>query len=124
MDMDDMEIDPALAVAMGFSGFGTQPNAKKRKFNNNSTEGFVDPNIGKSQSATGANNVPVREKQSTKSVGEDSKAYESAGKASGVTGDGKPSLEALRHGVRNERGDVAYFLPSFVEDPWRGLEAK
>lgn len=30
-------------------------------------------------------------------------------------------LQALRRGVRNERGDVAYFLPSFVEDPWKGL---
>lgn len=30
-------------------------------------------------------------------------------------------LQALRKGVRDERGDVAYFLPSFVEDPWEKL---
>jgi hypothetical protein len=31
-------------------------------------------------------------------------------------------LHALRRGVRNEAGDMAYFLPSFVEDPWVKLE--
>jgi hypothetical protein len=31
-------------------------------------------------------------------------------------------LHALRRGVRNEAGDMAYFLPSFVEDPWDKLE--
>ena len=32
-------------------------------------------------------------------------------------------LNALRHGIRNEEGDLAYFLTSFVEDPWERLEA-
>jgi len=27
-------------------------------------------------------------------------------------------LAALRKGVRDRDGDVAYFMPSFVEDPW------
>lgn len=27
-------------------------------------------------------------------------------------------LNALRNGVKDENGDMAYFLPSFVEDPW------
>ena len=27
-------------------------------------------------------------------------------------------LNALRNGVQTENGDTAYFLPSFVEDPW------
>lgn len=27
-------------------------------------------------------------------------------------------LNALRSGVKDENGDTAYFLPSFVEDPW------
>ena len=34
------------------------------------------------------------------------------------------SLQALRRGVRNERGDMAYFLPSFLEDPWKELGAE
>ncbi|KAF2108712.1 hypothetical protein BDV96DRAFT_652650 [Lophiotrema nucula] len=31
-------------------------------------------------------------------------------------------LAALRRGVRNEEGDMVYFQPSFVEDPWEKLE--
>jgi hypothetical protein len=31
-------------------------------------------------------------------------------------------LYALRRGVKDEAGDMAYFLPSFVEDPWEKLE--
>lgn len=34
------------------------------------------------------------------------------------------SLQALRRGIRNERGDMAYFLPSFLEDPWEELGAE
>ncbi|KAJ4303789.1 hypothetical protein N0V90_002690 [Kalmusia sp. IMI 367209] len=30
----------------------------------------------------------------------------------------RAELAALRNGVRDENGDNAYFLPSFVEDPW------
>lgn len=34
----------------------------------------------------------------------------------------KKELNALRSGVKDERGDTAYFLPSFVEDPWEMLK--
>ncbi|KAL1656079.1 hypothetical protein SLS61_001149 [Didymella pomorum] len=33
----------------------------------------------------------------------------------------RAELSALRFGMRNENGDAAYFLPSFVEDPWEKL---
>lgn len=33
----------------------------------------------------------------------------------------RAELNALRFGVPNENGDAAYFLPSFVEDPWEKL---
>jgi hypothetical protein len=33
----------------------------------------------------------------------------------------RAELNALRNGVRAESGDTAYFLPSFVEDPWAWL---
>lgn len=139
-DADDMDIDPALAAAMGFSGFGTQPNNKKRKFNTN--EGFVDPEIGKSDSkgkgkgkaATGANDIPVgrpKPRDATTAVEADANgsgvktafAGAGAGASASTTGE-KPSLEALRLGVVNEKGDMAYFLPSFLEDPWKGLRAQ
>ena len=41
-DAEDMEIDPAMAAAMGFSSFGTKPGAK-RKYHSN--DGFVDPAV-------------------------------------------------------------------------------
>jgi hypothetical protein len=34
----------------------------------------------------------------------------------------RAELNALRFGVRDENGDTAYFLPSFVEDPWANLK--
>jgi hypothetical protein len=33
----------------------------------------------------------------------------------------RAELNALRHGVQLDNGDTAYFLPSFVEDPWERL---
>lgn len=29
--------------------------------------------------------------------------------------------QAYRHGVKNEQGDIVYFLPGFLEDPWKEL---
>ncbi|KAK8151434.1 hypothetical protein BKA80DRAFT_286878 [Phyllosticta citrichinensis] len=31
-------------------------------------------------------------------------------------------LQALRNGIRYGNGDIAYFLPSFIEDPWTRIE--
>ncbi|KAF1963581.1 hypothetical protein CC80DRAFT_364821, partial [Byssothecium circinans] len=33
----------------------------------------------------------------------------------------RAELNALRSGVKDENGDTAYFLPSFVEDPWANM---
>ena len=33
------------------------------------------------------------------------------------------NFAALRHGVPDENGDMAYYMKSFVEDPWRDLVA-
>jgi hypothetical protein len=35
----------------------------------------------------------------------------------------RAELNALKFGVKTETGDTAYFLPSFVEDPWERLLA-
>ena len=32
--------------------------------------------------------------------------------------------EELKNGVRNESGDMVYFKPSFLEDPWKDLKPK
>lgn len=39
----------------------------------------------------------------------------------GKRADGEWDWQALRRGVRDERGDMAFYEASFVEDPWRGL---
>jgi hypothetical protein len=39
----------------------------------------------------------------------------------GKRADGEWDWQALRRGVRDEKGDLAFYDASFVEDPWRGL---
>lgn len=120
----DFEIDPAIAAAMGFGNFGTQ-NKPKRKFDPN--DGFVDPNVN---AATGANNtiLPAREAKSAKTASHVDNDQEGSEKRTGELYDPKtqesPNLELLRQGVKNVRGDLVYFLPSFLEDPWSGLKAQ
>ncbi|KAK4613812.1 hypothetical protein CLAFUW4_09026 [Fulvia fulva] len=127
---DDFEVDPAIAAAMGFAGFGTQPS-KKRKFNKD--DGFVDPegNAASTPQGTSANRLPLGEPKAMRTVGQPEMAPAianddaSSSQAEEHNGNsGPPSLEALRHGVKNERGDTAYFLPGFIEDPWAGLKAQ
>jgi len=219
---DDIDIDPEIAAAMGFSSFGNRLSNKKRKFNHQDT--FVDASKPNS-SRTGANSTQLGARQKKipsistfrssqqddkdgeewldpgyveESVGmnEESslsadtvlppqaspsnsepinranprpKGKQNRSSPSGLaqfltrgeafkqdvpaSGNGdfgtKHSLDAvfpsdrslpteptasipsiplgtfgcedthvLRKGVRNAQGDVAYFLPSFVEDPW------
>ncbi|GAB7344395.1 hypothetical protein MBLNU457_2251t1 [Dothideomycetes sp. NU457] len=40
---------------------------------------------------------------------------------SGASRTNGPPQQAYRYGVKNEHGDMAYFLPSFLEDPWEEL---
>lgn len=151
-DDGDIEIDPAVAAAMGFSGFGSQPG-KKRKFNPN--DGFVDPaamRTQKEERRKGANTTPLGERIAHRTVeATDKPSWVTSARSSDATtalaqaerrpeaaqvstmagtnttrtaGTDKPTLEALRNGVRNECGDMVYFLPSFIEDPWRDLKPK
>jgi hypothetical protein len=146
-DYDDegMEIDPALAAAMGFTGFGAQPSKKKRKFDNDS---FVDPSIGRPQ-GNGANSTPIGRRKPQGSMGQSQDLPQTkvqsavpaeqsgggqaevafregrggdSGRPDAASSAGPPSLEALRWGVKNERGDLVVFMPSFLEDPWTALK--
>ena len=151
-DIEGTEIDPAIAEAMGFSGFGTQPG-HKRKYNPNN--GYVDPAV-----ANSAAKETNEQKQSMASVkqpfddteisrnpptnavqpsgGNENSTLERAkatvkpnttvitntGLSSDVDGSDAKSLQALREGVRNANGDMVYFLPSFLEDPWERLQPR
>lgn len=155
-DEDDFAVDPALAASLGFSSFGTQPSAKKRKYTHH--DAFVDTSAtaqldGASKEAgKGANALPLGRRKNlipapsvsaphdetmpvlrgaplvtelstvtpglplniTNSVEENARPIPSA----------DVGIEAYRHGVRQANGDVAYFLPSFLEDPWEELRRK
>ena len=126
--MDDFDVDPEIAAAMGFAGFGTQ--SKKRKYDND--DAFVDPSATSSGPAkskgNGANSLPLGKRmadrtgdkvQSTEAVSDTRKPEATLG-----AGTEETQLQALRHGVKNATGDMVFFLPSFIEDPWKGLEAR
>lgn len=135
---EDFEIDPAIAEAMGFTGFGMQPG-KKRKFNANdgvvddvssATAGNKEPlGKGKKFPDRPANSSETTTNDGPHTISESSTLHDPAGHQSAgahvpvasAQGRGKPTIEELKNGVRSENGDVAYFMPSFLEDPWKDL---
>jgi hypothetical protein len=129
-DASDFEVDPAIAAAMGFSGFGASSN-KKRKFNKD--DGFVDPDIvTAAHQSSGANSVAVgprngsRVQRTTDHQPLPSAQAQFVGSrpeqvAAVPVKTDEPSLDALRHGVTNAAGDMVYFKQSFIEDPWAPL---
>lgn len=130
-DSDDFEIDPAMAEAMGFTKFGGQ----KRKYRDDAIVDSPSNANFTPKKATGSaipdHSKPVSAVTVTPSRGEKAAVHidgaNSAGAAntataSGVDGEDEQSLHALRQGVRNANGDMVYFLPSFLEDPWRRLK--
>ena len=142
-DTEDFEVDPAIAEAMGFSGFGMQPG-KKRKFDTN--DGFVDPAASaSSKQGKGANSTPLGmkaegdparvqsmpERLSESREGIAAQAHKGIAERTVMSSNGdrsngrpEPSLEELRNGVRDDNGDMVYFLASFLEDPWKGLRGE
>jgi hypothetical protein len=148
MDMDDLEIDPAIAEAMGFTSFGS----KRRKHTARADDAFVDDSGTQIPASTGANDIPlgarpipniisekVQEQGNTKDTAatmrmEDTQTEQprpTEARAEEVreaqTDNWTPGfpapqeLSALRRGVKNARGDMVVFMPSFLEDPWKGL---
>ena len=164
---DDFDIDPELAASMGFAAFGTQPNAKKRKFAHN--DAVVDIAPAESKSGANATQLGIRPRANEEKGASAAEVSESnhavMGKEHGgmyqlpakpMFSDSRTSssvqqtqaidqsssemyarikgkrmeeldgseLAALSKGVRNEAGDMAYFKPSFFEDPWERLKSK
>lgn len=174
--MDDIEIDPAIAEAMGFSSFG---GTKRRKFNHDAAT--IDPDITKPH-PSGANTAPLGSRSNidhgidlpqrseysnyqdpgrsmppqtyqqvfdlakrppkpekspaTHKPRDFEKSIESQNAETNSPTTAFPTgvpkgffdkltwkeLEQFRKGVKDENGDIAYFLPSFIEDPWAKLE--
>ncbi|WPG98815.1 Hypothetical protein R9X50_00161200 [Acrodontium crateriforme] len=122
MDDDSFDIDPEIAAAMGFGGFGTQ-SGRKRKFDDGA---FVDSPSASANASTGkgANSIPLGTRTTERSTGP-KKSNETPGLPRALgTGTDEEQLQALRHGVKNLNGDMVYFLPSFLEDPWYNLQLR
>lgn len=154
---DGFSPDPELAAAMGFSGFGTQPNAKRRKHNHDDAViATVSPDGGPGRIAgKGANALPLGQRRAPRTaVGKaplaaaiEEKAENAAEALDGNSEIPAPpprngahahlaekwdvdangprqfsptDLSALRSGVP-VGNTVAYYLPSFIEDPWAKL---
>lgn len=146
---EESEIDPAIAEAMGFAGFGMQPG-KKRKLN--ADMAFVDSKAatpqqqtkGKEGIVSGSTNLANAKPASSQTIAlgksqstpleqtrpsQQSTSGISAGvidtaTPSEIDGNDEQSLRALANGVRNKNGDMVYFMPNFLEDPWRKLEPR
>ncbi|KAG9682621.1 hypothetical protein KCU85_g6416, partial [Aureobasidium melanogenum] len=141
MDMNDLEIDPAIAEAMGFTSFGS----KRRKHTARADDAFIDDSGKQVPASTGANDIPLgtrsvaietKEKAQEQGNAEDNAASttrledgqeEQTGVGEAQADNWTPGfpipqeLAALRRGIKNARGDMVVFMPSFIEDPWKGL---
>lgn len=133
----EMEIDPAIAEAMGFSAFGSGKKGKSKMAN----EGFIDPDISSNRTSQRETHTDIVEGNTHESNHETAKAAgvaqdspvlraectrgtgEAAMPETGKGGEDE-HLKALRYGIRNAEGHLAIFLPSFLEDPWKDLRSR
>lgn len=144
----DEEEDMDIAAAMGFGSFGgtkkrkydhtksprataddasgansTQLGVRSKKSANTENTVLADSEMSdlKGHLATSSLPVPTNMHSAPRDLPHiDSSAMET------VSFGGPPitrgELNALKFGVKNANGDIAYFLPSFVEDPWASLK--
>ena len=102
--MDDIN-DQEIAAAMGFSSFG---GTKKRRLSQ------------AEEKHTQTSSPQAADTKNTRSPA--TSPQDEAATVTDVSFGGpsipRAELGALRQGVIDASGDKAYFLPSFVEDPW------
>ncbi len=96
----------------GLGGFNKQ-HGRGREGHVQPVESIKKVESGKGEKAGGAKDAGA---SSTNTVGS------SDGLPAGAL-QGNYDWQSLKRGVRNERGDVAYYDASFVEDPWKHLTA-
>jgi hypothetical protein len=136
-DFEDPDVEAQMAQMMGFSTFGTKPDAKKQKTAQDTSVAATSSNavpLGQNgmQRRT-LTHIPVHTKQepgitaaadaSTSPTTEHSKSAFPTGVPMEIFDKLTwTELEAYRKGVKQGNGDLAWFLPSFIEDPWAKLE--
>jgi hypothetical protein len=140
MDSEEQqEMDSKLGDVMGFTNFGAQPDTKKRKTSHDSP-------VTTTASSTQYPSLPINYNDMHNQPLTHNPIHPPAPAAAAAGTSASPSteqpknafptgvpmdifykltwkeLEAYRKGVKKENGDLAWFLPSFIEDPWAKLE--
>jgi hypothetical protein len=147
---NDDEMNTRLGEIMGFTNFGmNKPDFKKRKTSHdnnpvtatssnaiplgNQNSLYAQPLTHNPNPAHTSNQVPhvATSGVAAAAVGASS-ASPSTEQPKNAFPTGVPmeifdkltwkELEAYRKGVKKDNGDLAWFLPSFIEDPWAKLE--
>jgi hypothetical protein len=137
-DFEDPDMEARMGELMGFATFGTKPEAKRQKIKPDGSKAATSSNMtplgqpgqhARPLTHNKSHHVP----QSDDVRGAADAVSPTTEQAKNAFPTGVPmeifdrltwkELEAYRRGVRQENGDLAYFLPSFIEDPWAKLEA-
>jgi hypothetical protein len=145
-DYEDPEIDTRLGDLMGFTNFGAKPQAKKQRTSEEEAatssnavplgqrqdRDADDHDKGKQAQMRELTHNPAASKRHQDPLAATSVSPTTSEQAKGAFPTGVPmeifdkltwkELEAYRKGVKQQNGDLAYFLPSFIEDPWAKLE--
>ncbi|KAI8150474.1 hypothetical protein K4K49_007441 [Colletotrichum sp. SAR 10_70] len=95
--MDAADIDPEMAAFMGFASFGTQPAAKKRKYNHRTDA------VAASDSATGANQVALATRTPSSAA-----AAASATNADEIALDSDAEIDTTTAAVADTKADDPY----------------
>ena len=130
-------MEAQMREMMGFSNFATKPDAKKRKTAEDGAVAATSSNSiplgggglpSRPLATQGGSSAPHRNDEHVAATS----ASPTADHAKNAFPSGVPveifdkltwkELEAYRKGIKDKNGDLAYFLPSFIEDPWTKLE--
>ncbi|KAF2835590.1 hypothetical protein M501DRAFT_941422 [Patellaria atrata CBS 101060] len=130
---EEYDIDPEIAAAMGFGTFGSQTN-KKRKYNQQDAVTDQDQTSKPKSASTGTNSTPIGARlpraQSLPSRPPALEQEQNQQPAATTSvqqlqwANDRENLNTLAQGVRDANGDIAYYMPSFVEDPWASWREK
>jgi hypothetical protein len=114
---DDLEDDYVNAVVEGISTSGPPAHKPKKAQNPPAASGLAD-------FLARAQTLPDKPPNAPEVVSTPNDNGPSATEMISFGGPAisKAELNALRFGVRDDQGDMAYFLPNFVEDPWENIK--
>lgn len=121
--LNNVEVQPS--VAENAAGTPTPPTNTRRKPKQQAASSLADF-LNRGHSLPDKPQGTAQDSQLTQPATQPPSSAAAEGASQTVSFGGPPitrsELNALKQGLKNERGDVIFFLPSFVEDPWERLE--